>query len=111
MTKSLLSVSAAVLLGAFIAAPAMAQTTTAPAPSGAIKLSQAQCTSIWSKLDAGKSGSVAQAAAQPYVADFKAVDANNDGKLSQAEFTSACDKGMVHDTASTGTGSGLPPKK
>jgi hypothetical protein len=30
-------------------------------------------------------------------ADFKAVDANDDGKVTQSEFTSACDKGLVHD--------------
>jgi hypothetical protein len=113
MIKSISSVSAAVLFGALMIAPAMAQTTTAPAPGGTMmKLSQAECTSLWNKLDTSKSGSVAQTAAQPYVNDFKAADANNDGKLSQAEFTAACNKGLVHDTASTGTGTGgTAPKK
>jgi len=104
MVKSFTSVSAAVLFGALLAAPAMAQTTTAP--KGAMKITQAECQSLWNRLDASKSGSVAQAAAQSHVTDFKAVDANNDGKLSQAEFQAGCDKGLVQSGASTGTGTG-----
>jgi hypothetical protein len=38
------------------------------------------------------------------VTDFKAADANNDGKLTQAEFTSACNKGLVI-AAGSGAGS------
>jgi EF hand domain-containing protein len=108
MTKSAMTL-ASFLFASLLASPSMAQTT--PAPSGALKLSAAQCSALWNKLDASKSGSVTQTAASSYVADFKAVDTNNDGKLSQAEFTSGCNKGLVHDTASTGAGSGLPPKK
>jgi hypothetical protein len=86
-----------------IAVPALAQTTTTP-KSGATKMSRADCTAAWTKLDASKSGSVSQSQAQGVVTDFKAADANSDGKLTQAEFTAACDKGLV--TASAGTGSG-----
>src|SRR5262245_54113183 len=86
-----------------LAVPAFAQTTTTP-KSGAAKMSQAECTAAWTKLDASKSGSVSQAQAQNVVSDFKAADTNNDGKLTQTEFMSACDKGLV--TASAGTGSG-----
>lgn len=85
------------------AMPALAQTTTAP-KSSATKMSQAECTAAWTKLDASKAGSVAQSQAQGVVTDFKAADANNDGKLTQAEFMTACDKGLV--TASAGSGSG-----
>ena len=114
MTRIFKSVSAAVLFGALFAVPAMAQT---PPASGAMKLSQAQCAAIWSKIGKGaKSGSVSETVAQPYLTDFKAVDTNKDGKLSQAEFNAACDKGLVRDTATTGTGAGttgsdLPAKK
>ena len=112
MSKSATSL-AALLLASLLASPSMAQTTSAPktpAPSGAIKLSAAQCTALWNKLDASKSGSVTQAAASSYVADFKSVDTNNDGKLSQAEFTAGCNKGLVHDTASSGAATGAPKK-
>jgi hypothetical protein len=85
-----------------LAMPALAQTTTTP-KSGTTKMSQAECTAAWSKLDASKTGSVSQNQAQGVVTDFKAADANNDGKLTQAEFMAACDKGLV--TASSGTGS------
>jgi hypothetical protein len=49
---------------------------------------------------------VSEAQAKSYVTDFKSVDANSDGKLSQAEFQSGCDKGQVHGSATTGPGSG-----
>jgi hypothetical protein len=38
------------------------------------------------------------------VTDFKAADANNDGKLTQTEFLAACDKGLVTASASPGSG-------
>jgi hypothetical protein len=84
-----------------IAVPALAQTSTAP-KSGATKMSQAECTAAWTKLDASKSGSVSESQAQGVVTDFKAADTNNDGKLTQVEFTAACGKGLV--TASSGSG-------
>ncbi len=99
-----------------IAMPALAQTGTAP-KSGAAKMSQADCTAAWTKLDASKSGSVSQSQAQGTVTDFKAADTNNDGKLSQAEFRAACDKGLVTASASGSGGRGMtgseptPPKK
>jgi hypothetical protein len=99
-----------------IAMPALAQTTAPKA--GATKMSQAECTAAWTKLDASKAGSVAQSQAQGVVTDFKAADTNNDGKLTQTEFTTACDKGLVTASSATGTGGrGMtgsektPPKK
>ena len=85
-----------------IAVPAFAQTTTMPKDS-ATKMSQAECKAAWTKLDASKTGSVSQIQAQGVVTDFKAADANNDGRLTQVEFMAACDKGLV--TASAGSGS------
>ena len=85
-----------------IAMPALAQTT-AP-KSGAAKMSKADCTAAWTKLDASKAGSVSQSQAQGVVTNFKAADTNNDGKLTQTEFTAACDKGLVTASAATGSG-------
>jgi Ca2+-binding EF-hand superfamily protein len=84
--------------------------------SGATKLSQAECQSLWNTLDTSKSGNITAAQAQPYVTDFKAVDTNNDGKLSLTEFQAACNRGQVHASATTGSGSGssgspMTPKK
>ena len=89
-----------------LAVPALAQTSTTP-KSGTTKMSQAECTAAWNKLDTAKSGSVSQSQAQGVVKDFKAADTNNDGKLSQAEFMAACDKGLVTAAATGSGGRGL----
>jgi hypothetical protein len=86
-----------------LAVPALAQTSTVP-KGGATKMSKAECTAAWTKLDASKSGSVSQSQAQGVVTDFKAADTNNDGKLSQTEFLAACDKGLVIASAVPGSG-------
>jgi hypothetical protein len=98
-----MSLAAAAAAALAFALPALAQTTTAP-KSGS-KMSQSDCSAAWTKLDASKSGNVSQTEAQGVVTDFKAADANSDGKLTQAEFTSACDKGLVTASAASGTGS------
>ena len=98
-----------------LAVPAVAQTT--PGSGAAKKMTSAECSAAWTKLDAAKAGSVSQAQAQGTVTDFKAADTNGDGKLAQAEFTAACNKGLVtaagSSTGSRGmTGSDAqPPKK
>jgi hypothetical protein len=97
-----------------IAGPAFAQTTTAP--KSGTKMSQAECTSAWTKLDTSKSGNVSQTQAQGVVTDFTAADTNKDSKLSQTEFMSACNKGLVTASAASGTGGraitgGEPTKK
>jgi hypothetical protein len=106
--------SAAVAVALFVGGLAVAQTTAPKAPATpSMKITKAECQSLWNRLDAGKSGSVGEAQARAHVTDFKTVDANSDGKLSQAEFQSGCDKGQVHSSATTGPGAGDPtaPKK
>lgn len=80
--------------------------TTSPGASGAQKMSQVECQQIWSKLDTSKAGSVSQSQATSYVTDFSKADANSDGRLSSTEFTSACNSGLVRQSAATGSGSG-----
>ena len=111
--KIVTSLAAAAALA--LAMPALAQTT---APKMSQAMSQADCTAAWTKLDASKAGSVSESQAQGVVTDFKAADTNNDGKLTQTEFTTACDKGLVTASSATGTGGrGMtgsektPPKK
>jgi hypothetical protein len=109
------TVASVTALALTLGGAAFAQTTPGAGPSpGATKMTQAECQSLWNRLDSAKSGSVTQAQAQANVTDFKAVDANSDGKLSQAEFNAGCNKGQVHGTATTGPGSGTSgtaPKK
>jgi hypothetical protein len=112
MMKAFTVGSSAIAIGVLLGGLAYAQTSPSAKPgAGAMKMSQAECQSLWSRLDASKSGNVAEAQAKQYVTDFKAVDANKDGKLSQAEFQAGCDKGQVHSTATTGPASGTTPKK
>lgn len=101
---------AATLSLAFAAGAAFAQTsgstsgTTSGTTSGsAQKMSQAQCQSMWQSADSSKAGSLTQTQAKPYVSSFSTVDTNSDGKLSQAEFMSACDKGQVMASGSGST--------
>jgi hypothetical protein len=109
-SKFALAAAASILL----AGGALAQTSgstpgsTSGSTSGAAgqKMSQAECQTLWSKVDAQSSGSVTQAQAQTYVSDFKSADANNDGRLSSTEFQSACQRGLVRSSAATGSGSG-----
>jgi hypothetical protein len=100
-----LTASVAVLSGLLLAGPAFAQTGTSPstAPKGAVKMSQSDCDAAWKRLDTASTGSVAQAQATASVSDFKSADANSDGKLSQAEFRQACDKGLVRSATGPAT--------
>jgi len=79
---------------------------TSAATGSSMKMSQSECQSLWGKADAGKAGSLTQAQAQPYVTDFNAADTNKDGKLTSAEFLSACQQGHVKSSATTGSSTG-----
>lgn len=56
------------------------------------------CNAAWSKLEGNETGSVSEAQAKSAVKTFSSADANRDGKLSKAEFTEACRKGLVTPT-------------
>jgi hypothetical protein len=75
-------------------------------PSKSMKMSKADCQSIWSKADSAQNDSLTSAQAAPFVTNFKAIDSNGDGKLSSSEFMSGCQRGLAHDTASSGAGAG-----
>lgn len=90
---------------ALIAASAVAAASLA-GMAHAAQMNAAECQAVWKKVDAGGSESVTQTQAQPYVTDFKAVDTNADGKLSSSEFNSACAKGLVQSSASSGAATG-----
>ena len=57
-------------------------------------LTDTECNGVW--MDAASGGDVLTAdKAGGYISDFKQADANQDGKISQAEFKEACKKGLV----------------
>lgn len=99
--KKLCTASIAALLVTF-GAPAFVQSASAANP----KMSKADCQSLWGRADSSGAGSLSSAQAQPYVSNFAKVDANADGKLTSAEFLNGCQKGLVHDSASSGAGEG-----
>jgi hypothetical protein len=110
MMKSILATGAALLLSTGLA---LAQTTTTPPGSttttpGASgqQMSQAQCESVWSKAATGGATSLTQDQARAYVTNFQQADTNSDSRMSREEFMSACQRGQVHDSATTGGGTG-----
>jgi hypothetical protein len=57
-------------------------------------LTEIECSGVWK--DAASGGDVLTGdKAGGYVTDFKQVDADQDGNLSQAEFSEACKKGLI----------------
>jgi hypothetical protein len=45
---------------------------------------------------------LSQGKAAPFVVNFKIVDANSDGKISEAEFKEGCKKGLVQEASAEG---------
>jgi hypothetical protein len=104
--KHIIIATAAFCLGA---TAAYAQTATPPNPSaagGATKLSQSECTNLWQKANKGGAAGLTQAQAAPYVTDFKAANPDGDTTIDQNEWMSACNKGLVKSSSSSGAASG-----
>jgi hypothetical protein len=61
-------------------------------------LDDAKCGSVWSA--AQKTGdTLSEGQAAPFVTNFKLVDADGDGKISETEFQDGCKKGLVQEAA------------
>jgi Ca2+-binding EF-hand superfamily protein len=76
------------------------------AAAAGTQLSQAECDSLWNQANPSGAATINQSQAQPYVTDFKSADPDNDGTLSQNEFSAACKAGLVKSSSSTGAASG-----
>ena len=98
--------SVAIAAIVFGAGAALAQGAGDPSPSSSMKVSKADCQAIWSKADSAQNDTLTASQAAPFVKNFKSVDTNSDGKLSSSEFMSGCQRGLAHDTASSGAGAG-----
>jgi len=64
-------------------------------PSGTAGMNKADCEAVWKQANPSNTPTITMTQAQPYVADFKSADPDNDGTLDQNEFLQACDKGSV----------------
>jgi hypothetical protein len=62
-----------------------------------MKLTQAQCETLWNQANPSKGQTLSQSQAQPFVSDFKSVDTDSDGSISQTEFMTGCNNGYVKD--------------
>jgi hypothetical protein len=64
-------------------------------------LDDAQCSDVWS-LTQRQGDTLTEGEAAPFIVNFKLVDANADGKISQAEFKDGCKKGLVQQASAGG---------
>lgn len=62
-------------------------------------LDEAKCEEVWSQTDR-EGDTLSMGKAAPFVVNFALVDADDDGKLSEAEFKEGCKKGLVQESAS-----------
>jgi hypothetical protein len=77
---------------------------------GAI-LDDTKCEAVWSMTER-EGDTLSEGKAAPFIVNFKIVDANNDGKITQDEFKEGCKKGLVQEQASRpagATGGGQTP--
>jgi hypothetical protein len=98
--KALPVCAATIVLATFGLSSALAQT-----PSD-LKMTEDQCSTLWTQALAGSSGNLSKEKAKPYVNDFKKVDKNGDKSLSEVEWTDACSQGGIQST-SDGAGDGM----
>ena len=88
--KTTLLATCAILLGL---GPALAVDEPSGRPPQAV-LSDADCQNVWREASQD-SQNLSQAQAKDYVKDFKKVDSDKDGQISNAEFKKGCEMGWV----------------
>jgi hypothetical protein len=76
-------------------------------PSGrpAAILDDAKCESVWS-LTEREGDTLSEGKAAPFIVNFKLVDADGDGQISEAEFKEGCKQGLVQEAAGSQQPSG-----
>jgi hypothetical protein len=74
-------------------------------------LDDAKCQTVWSQTDR-EGDALSEDKAAPFVVNFKMVDTDGNGKISQDEFNQGCKAGLVQMASAEGkqapTGSGSP---
>jgi hypothetical protein len=65
-------------------------------------LDDAKCASVWSMTER-EGDTLSEGKAAPFIVNFSMVDANSDGKISEAEFKDGCKKGLVQEASAEGS--------
>jgi hypothetical protein len=73
-------------------------------------LDDAACQSVW-KLASPDGDTLSGDTAMPYIVNFQMVDTDKDGKISAAEFKTACGKGWVQSADASTTKEMTPAAK
>jgi hypothetical protein len=90
--------------GYALAGPGAGQPTTPADPSSGrptAVLDDAACSNVWS-LTQRQGDTLSEGEAAPFIVNFKLVDANSDGKISEAEFKDGCKQGLVQQASAGG---------
>jgi hypothetical protein len=90
--------------GYALAGPGAGEPTTPADPSSgrpAAILDDAKCANVWS-LTQRQGDTLSEGEAAPFIVNFKLVDANADGKISEAEFKDGCKNGLVQEASAGG---------
>lgn len=85
------------------ATAAFAQSADSKAP---VKLSASECTNLWQQAGGSSSKGLSQSQSAAYVKDFKAANPDGDTTIDQNEWLAACNKGLIHNSSSSGASSG-----
>lgn len=68
-------------------------------------LDDAKCADVWS-LTEREGDTLSQGQAAPFIVNFDMVDADGDGKITEAEFKEGCKQGLVQQAAASQQPSG-----
>lgn len=96
---------AAIAATAVFAGGAFAQNSPSTTAKPAMKLSQAECTSLWQQAN-GTAAGLTETQAKPYVTDFKTANPDGDTTIDQNEWMTACNKGLIKSSSASGASSG-----
>ena len=90
--------------GYTLAGPGAGEPTTPADPAAgrpSAILDDATCANVWS-LTQRQGDTLSEGEAAPFIVNFKLVDANADGKISEAEFKDGCKNGLVQQASAGG---------
>ena len=78
----------------------------ATSPNPPVKLSQSECSNLWSQVNSSNAKGLTQGQVGNYVSDFKAANPDGDTTIDQNEWMAACNKGLIRNSSSSGASSG-----